>query len=92
MATKLEFGKQISFEELKNKISAGDINVHVKAGIVIQGNMGSLVALRDILEEHMHDAGGDLVYFTITAQPLYLVHWNDLSPEKQKNIERKQKK
>jgi hypothetical protein len=37
----------------------------------------------------MKGAGGDLVYFTITAQPVYLVHWNDLSLEKQKSIERK---
>ena len=89
MSTKLEVGKPFGFEELKSKLSPGDINVHVKAGIVVQGKMGSLVALRDALEEHMKGAGGDLVYFTITAQPVYLVHWNDLSLEKQKSIERK---
>ena len=88
---KLELGKSFSFEELKLKLCAGDVNVHVNAGIVIQGNMGTLIALRDAIAEHMQLSGGGLVYFTITAQPVYLVHWNDLSPEKQKSIERKNK-
>jgi hypothetical protein len=87
----MEFGKQISFDELKKRMTPGDTNVYVKAGIVVQGNMGSLIAMRDAIEKYMVDSGGALVYFTITGQPLYLVHYNDLNESKQKNLEKKGK-
>jgi hypothetical protein len=92
MTQKLELGKNISFEQLKQMIATADLNMKVKAAYVVQGNYGTLIALRSLLEEHMISSGGELVYGTVTADPIYVVKWNDLSPEKQKSIERKQKK
>ncbi len=88
----MEIGKQISsFEDIRKKIIPGDTNVFVKAGIVVQGNMGSLIAMRDAIDKYMVDTGGALVYFTITGQPLYLVHFHDLNEAKQKILEKKAK-
>ncbi len=81
----MEIG-QVTFEELKKRIIPGDTKVFVKAGIVVQGDMGSLIAMRSGIEEYMEKCGGGLVYFTITGQPLYLVHFNDLSEAKQKSL------
>ena len=92
MAKTLEVGKPYGFNEVKNILAPEDMNLNLKAVFVVQGKMGSLIALRDLLDSHMVAAGGELVYGTITAQSIYAVHWNDLSVEKQKSIERKQKK
>ena len=86
----LENGKIYhSFDELKNAINKGDMDVNVKAGIVIQGNMGSLIALREAIQHYAEQCCGGLIYYTITAQPLYIVHYNDLSLQKQEQINKK---
>ncbi len=85
----MEVGNQ-TLDEVKKKIQPGDLRIHVKAGIVVQGNMGSLIAMRDSIEAYMESIGGELIYFSVTGQPLYMVHWNDLSPSKQKALEKKE--
>ena len=92
MAQKLEIGKPLTFEDLKKRITESDCNVNLKMAIVVQCQLGSLIAFRDACEEYMIKAGGGVVYVTITSDPVYAVKWNDLSQEKQKNIERKNKK
>ncbi len=85
----MEIGNQ-TLDEVKKRIQPGDLRIHVKAGIVVQGNMGSLIAMRDSIESYMDSIGGELIYFSVTGQPLYLVHWNDLSSSKQKALEKKE--
>ncbi len=84
----MEVGDQ-TFQTVKDKLKPGDLNVHLKAGIVVQGNMGSLIALGDAIAKYMEEINGKLVFFTFTGEPLYLVHYNDLSEQKKANIERK---
>lgn len=79
-------------EEIKAKILSGDCDVKLTQALVMQGSFGSLVLLRSMVEDFLERAGGSLVYMTLTPQPIYTVNWNDLSPEKQKKIERKMKK
>lgn len=84
----MEVGKQ-SFEQVRSLIQQGDTDVTLKMGLVLIAKQGSLVALRESIVKHMEACGGQLVFHTITAQPVYVVHYNDLSPQKQANITRK---
>ena len=84
----MELGKKYkSFDEVKADIMQADTDVHVKVGIVAQGKLGSLVAMRTSIEEYLGKSKGQLIYYTITGQPLYIVHFNDLSVEKQQSLE-----
>ena len=76
----------ITLTHLKGKIKKEDLDVFLSAGLILSASMGSLVFLRDNFEQTF---GKKYIYFTISSQPLYLAHWNDLSPEKQKEIEEK---
>jgi predicted lactoylglutathione lyase len=58
-------------------------------GLILIGKQGSLVVLRDAIERHMKECGGQLVFYTISSQPMYVVHFNDLNSEKQATIMRR---
>lgn len=73
------------FENILKKVRIGDFDATQKCGVIIQAPFGSLVTLRDNLEREYPG----FVYCTISAQSLYIVHWNDLSDKKQKEIEGK---
>jgi hypothetical protein len=49
--------------------------------------MGSAIKIRQIIEETLGEAS--LVYTTISANPLFLVKFNDLSRSKQDEFSRK---
>jgi hypothetical protein len=86
----MEIGKQInSFEQVQSLIQQGDTDVTLKMGLILVGKQGSLVVLRDAIAKHMEECGGQLIYYSISAQPMYVVHYNDLSPEKQASIMRR---
>jgi hypothetical protein len=91
LVEKLENGKNYSIEEIKRKLTETDCNVKITVACVAQLNLGSAIAVRDLLDDYCHRAGGQLVFVTISSQPIYTVHWNDLSGEKQKQIERRKK-
>ena len=89
MVNNMEIGKETSFEQVRPLIQQGDTDVELKMGMVLIGKQGSLVVLRDAIAKHMEQCGGQLIFYTITAQPVYVVHFNDLSPQKQANIGRR---
>lgn len=60
-----------------------DLEAKLSIGIIINSQFGSLIKLRQVLAEKFPD---DFVYCTISGEPLYLVHYNDLSPEKKKKV------
>jgi hypothetical protein len=87
---KMEIGRQInSFEQVQSLIQQGDTDVTLKMGLILVGKQGSLVVLRDAIAKHMEACGGQLIYYSISSQPMYVVHYNDLSPEKQASIMRR---
>ena len=65
------------------KLNDSDLEVRLSGAFILRSQFGSLVALRGELERLL---GGDLIYHTISSQPLYMVHWNDLSEEKKKHL------
>ncbi len=85
----MEIGKQVSFEQVQALIQQGDTDVNLKMGLVLTGKQGSLVVLRDAIAKHMEKCGGALIFYTITSQPVYVVHYNDLSVEKQQAVGRR---
>ena len=85
----LEFGKKVSFEQVQSLIQQGDTDVSLKMGLILAGRQGSLIVLRDAIAKHMKECGGQLIFYTITNQPVYCVHYNDLSQEKQLAIGRR---
>jgi len=62
--------------------------VFLSAGIIISASLGTLAHMRNHFETMF---GHKCIYFTISSQPLYLVHWNDLSEEKRQQIEEKKR-
>jgi len=86
---KMEIVKQVNnFEQVQNLIQQGDTDVTLKMGLILIGKQGSLVVLRDAIQKHMEQCGGQLIFYTISSQPMYVVHYNDLSPQKQAFIGR----
>ena len=74
---------------MQTLIQQGDTDVTLKMGMVLIGKQGSLVVLRDAIAKHLEACGGQLVFYTISSQPMYVVHFNDLNPEKQAMIMRR---
>jgi len=80
----MEIGKH-SLSTLRDIIEFEDLAMNTKGGFIINSKLGTLIALRDTLRKQ----NVNVVYCTISEQQLYLVHWNDLSEKKQKEIEKK---
>jgi hypothetical protein len=80
----MEVGKLHSIIDLRKIIQPEDLDMTTKGGFIITAKLGTLIMLRDQLK-----ICTNLVYCTISEQPLYLVHWNDLCEKKQKEIEKK---
>jgi len=78
-----------SFQQVQTLIQQGDTDVTLKMGMILVAKQGSLVVLRDAIQKHMKDCGGQLVFYTISSQPMYVVHFNDLNMEKQAAIMRR---
>ena len=84
----MELVKNSTFQQVQTLIQQGDTDVTLKMGMVIIGKQGSLVVLRDAIQKHLEQCGGQLVFNTISSQPMYVVHFNDLNMEKQAKITR----
>lgn len=84
----MELVKKSSFEQVQTLIQQGDTDVTLKMGLILIGKQGSLVVLRDAIQKHLEQCGGQLVFYTISSQPMYVVHFNDLNAEKQTTIMR----
>jgi hypothetical protein len=80
----LEIGKH-NLSTLRDIIEAEDLDMHSRGGFIINAKLGTLIALRDSLKRQ----SVNLVYCTISEQQLYLVHWNDLSAEKQAELDKR---
>ena len=85
----LELVKNSNFQQVQTLIQQGDTDVTLKMGMILIGKQGSLVVLRDAIAKHLEACGGQLVFYTISSQPMYVVHFNDLSAEKQATIMRR---
>jgi len=71
------------------KIVKNDLNVYLSGAFVIRSNFGSLVNLRSELKKLF---GNQLIHPTLSSSPIFVVHWNDLSEEKQQSIEKAREK
>ena len=80
----MEIGKH-NLSTLRDIIEAEDLDMHSRGGFIINAKLGTLIALRDSLKRQ----NVNLVYCTISEQQLYLVHWNDLSVEKQGELDKR---
>lgn len=85
----MELVKNSLFEQVQALIQQGDTDVTLKMGLILIGKQGSLVVLRDAIQKHLQQCGGQLVFYTISSQPMYVVHFNDLNLEKQATILRR---
>jgi hypothetical protein len=66
------------------KIVKNDLNVYLSGAFVIRSSFGTLVNLRAQLKKLF---GNQLIHPTLSSSPIFVVHWNDLSEEKQQSIE-----
>ena len=85
----MEIVKNVMFEQVQTLIQQGDTDVTLKMGLILIGKQGSLVVLRDAIHKHLQQCGGQLVFYTLSSQPMYVVHFNDLNLEKQATILRR---
>lgn len=85
---RVELVKNSNFQQVQTLIQQGDTDVTLKMGMVLIGKQGSLVVLRDAIQKHLEASGGQLVFYTISSQPMYVVHFNDLNSEKQARLTR----
>lgn len=65
------------------RVTKEDLQANLSAGIIIHSQFGSLIKLREALAKLFPDS---FQYFTISGEPLYLVHFNDLNEQKQKKV------
>jgi hypothetical protein len=85
----MELVKEVNnFEQVQSLIQQGDTDVTLKLGLILIGKQGSLVVLRDAIMKHLEQCGGQLIFYSFSSQPMYVVHYNDLSPQKQATIGR----
>lgn len=76
-------------EDIRPNITNNDLAVYMSFGFVVRCRMGSLIALRAALEKKF---GDNFTYPTLSSNPLFVVHWNDLTVEFQKTLEYKKKR
>jgi len=72
------------FQKIKALLQRGDFDVKVSAGFIVSAPLGTLLLIREKLEEFY---GREAIYGTISGRPLYIVHWNDLTEDKKRQIE-----
>lgn len=72
----MEFGK-IAFE--LDQIDPADLDVRLSGAFVISASFGSLVALRNFLEEGFQRG---LIHYQISSDKLYTAKYHELSEEK----------
>lgn len=65
------------------QVKRQDLQAKLSIGVVINSQFGSLIQLREAISNLFTD---DFVYCTISGEPLYLVHYNDLSEEKKQKV------
>lgn len=70
-------------KNVKQRITNGDMKVHMSLGFVVRSRFGSLVALREELQQLFSES---FMYPTISSSPLFVVHWNDMTEKKQLEI------
>jgi len=75
--------RKIPLDELIRTVQKEDLDVRVSGGFILSANFGTLTHLRVVLEKVF---GRGFIFGQIAGQPLYLVHWNDLSEKKQQEI------
>lgn len=80
----MENGIKLTIPKMEANVRKRDLDVHLHCGLVIESRFGSLLALRENLEK----LGFKLIYCTNSSKPLYVVHFNDLSQEKQEQLRR----
>lgn len=65
------------------RVKKQDLEAKLSLGIIVNSQFGSLIQLREALSKLFTE---DFVYCTISGEPLYLVHYNDLSSDKQRKV------
>jgi len=66
------------------EIRRGDLQCENSIGLIIHAPFGTLIHLREDLERLLGRRA--FIFGTISAKPLYVVHWEDLSEEKRRQI------
>jgi hypothetical protein len=78
-----ELTMDTSFDQIRSTIRPEDLQVDMSMALVVNANMGSLLWLK---AEVRRLFGANLIYPTMSKQNIYVVHWNDLSEKKQKEL------
>lgn len=65
------------------RVKKQDLQAKLSIGVIINSQFGSLIKVREALNKLFPD---DFIYCTISGEPLYLVHYNDLSDEKKNKV------
>lgn len=76
-------------ENVRPNITNRDLDVYMSFGFVVRCRMGSLISLRASLTKLFSDS---FMYPTLSSNPLFVVHWNDLTVEKQRTLESKKRR
>ena len=76
-------------DKVKPNITRQDLDVYLSFGFVVRSRMGSLISLRAALTKLFDE---NFTYPTLSSNPLFVVHWNDLTVEKQREIEYKKRR
>ena len=74
--------------DVRPNITNKDLDVYMSFGFVVRCRMGSLISLRAELTKMFDDS---FMYPTLSSNPLFVVHWNDLTVTKQRSLESKRK-
>ena len=77
----MEF-REIAFE--LDQIEEADLDVRLSGAFIISASFGSLVALRNFLDESFQRG---LIHYQISNEKLYSGKWHELTEEKQSKLE-----
>ena len=76
-------------EKIMQNVTSQDLDMFMSFGFVVRCRMGSIVALRAELTKMFED---NFNYPMLSSNPLFVVHWNDLTVEKQRKLETKSRR
>lgn len=82
----LEFGE---FIETRGDLEEADLKLHVSAGYILRGPLGSMIALRNYIRALFGEGPGvGLIHYHHSGPPLFLVNWNDLTEKKKEDLKK----
>jgi hypothetical protein len=83
MENLLDTARIVDAKHVYANLTEQDLHMYMSLGFIVRSRLGTLVNLRAELQALFHDTFTKPI---LSSSPLFVVHWNDLTPEAQSRI------